>query len=216
MYQSSGQSITQETWTDLTWSTADFDTADDFDLTNNRFQPSVPGYYDIQARAAYDPTGTSTNVTSDYLRLQKNGTTQIAASSRTDDTPNNVYAEVRSLVYLNGTTDYIKVGLYIYGVGATTVSGADNTFFEAHLVPSTSGTPGITTQATGEALVITADNVPITPPTTVSSLPTAAAALKGARSFVTDANATTFASVVAGSGSNNVPVYCDGTNWRIG
>src|ERR1700676_25750 len=31
-----------------------------------------------------------------------------------------------------------------------------------------------------------------------------------------DANATTFASVVAGSGSNKIPVYDDGTNWRIG
>lgn len=49
--------------------------------------------------------------------------------------------------------------------------------------------------------------------TTVASLPTGAA---GDRSFVTDANSTTFASVVAGGGSNGVPVYHDGTNWRIG
>ncbi len=45
---------------------------------------------------------------------------------------------------------------------------------------------------------------------------TASAAGAGARSFVTDANATTFASVVAGGGSNGVPVYSDGTDWRIG
>jgi hypothetical protein len=38
----------------------------------------------------------------------------------------------------------------------------------------------------------------------------------GARHFVSDANATTFNSVVAGGGSNIVPVRCDGTNWRIG
>ncbi len=36
------------------------------------------------------------------------------------------------------------------------------------------------------------------------------------RSFVTDANATTFNSVVAGGGSNAVPVFSDGTAWRIG
>lgn len=40
--------------------------------------------------------------------------------------------------------------------------------------------------------------------------------VKGARSFVTDATATTFASIVAGGGANAVPVYDDGTNWRIG
>lgn len=56
----------------------------------------------------------------------------------------------------------------------------------------------------------------LTTPVAVASLPAAAAGLKGARAFVTDANATTFASVVANGGSNNVPVYCDGTNWRIG
>jgi len=53
-------------------------------------------------------------------------------------------------------------------------------------------------------------------PVTVTSLTAAATAGAGARAFVSDANATTFASIVAGSGSNNVPVYSDGTNWRIG
>jgi hypothetical protein len=51
---------------------------------------------------------------------------------------------------------------------------------------------------------------------TVATLPTAATAGAGARAFVSDANATTFASIVAGGGANNVPVYSDGSNWRIG
>jgi hypothetical protein len=38
----------------------------------------------------------------------------------------------------------------------------------------------------------------------------------GMQGYVTDANATTFNSVVAGGGSNAVPVHYDGTNWRIG
>lgn len=49
--------------------------------------------------------------------------------------------------------------------------------------------------------------------TTVASLPAGTA---GQTSFVTDATATTFASIVAGGGANGVPVYSDGTNWRIG
>jgi len=51
---------------------------------------------------------------------------------------------------------------------------------------------------------------------TVATLPAAATAGAGARAFVTDANATTFASIVAAGGANGVPVYSDGTNWRIG
>lgn len=41
-------------------------------------------------------------------------------------------------------------------------------------------------------------------------------ALIGQHSFVTDATATTFASIVVGGGGHSVPVYFDGTNWRIG
>lgn len=55
-----------------------------------------------------------------------------------------------------------------------------------------------------------------TMPVTVSALPAASTAGEGARAWVTDANATTYASIVAGGGSNKVPVYSDGTNWRIG
>jgi hypothetical protein len=51
---------------------------------------------------------------------------------------------------------------------------------------------------------------------TVASLPTASTALRGMKMFVSDANATTFASTVAGGGSNYVPVYCNGSNWVIG
>lgn len=53
----------------------------------------------------------------------------------------------------------------------------------------------------------------LTTPVTVANLPTGAA---GAKAFVTDATVTTFASIVAGTGANGVPVYHDGTNWRIG
>lgn len=33
---------------------------------------------------------------------------------------------------------------------------------------------------------------------------------------MTDANAVTFNSVVAGGGTNKLPVFSDGTAWRIG
>ena len=52
--------------------------------------------------------------------------------------------------------------------------------------------------------------------TTVAGLPSAATAGAGARAMVTNANATTFNSIVAGGGANIVPVFSDGTNWRIG
>lgn len=51
---------------------------------------------------------------------------------------------------------------------------------------------------------------------TVAGLAALTGVAAGARAFVTDANSTTFGAVVAGGGANQVPVYNDGTNWRIG
>lgn len=54
---------------------------------------------------------------------------------------------------------------------------------------------------------------------TVAGLAAAATAGAGARAFVTDGSvvaAGNFGNVVAGGGANGVPVYSDGTNWRIG
>lgn len=55
-----------------------------------------------------------------------------------------------------------------------------------------------------------------TQPCLVAALPSAADAGAGARAFVTDASASTFASTVAGGGATLVPVYSDGVNWKIG
>lgn len=52
-------------------------------------------------------------------------------------------------------------------------------------------------------------------PILTAALP-AASANPGAHYVVTDATATTFASALTGGGANIVPVYSDGTVWRIG
>ena len=62
--------------------------------------------------------------------------------------------------------------------------------------------------------------VQLTPPaamtsTTVGALP-AAASNTGVRFMVTNATATTFMSIVAAGGANIVPVFSDGSAWRIG
>jgi hypothetical protein len=51
---------------------------------------------------------------------------------------------------------------------------------------------------------------------TVATLPTASTANAGSRTFVSDSNTTTFGATVTGSGSNIVPVYSNGTSWKVG
>lgn len=51
---------------------------------------------------------------------------------------------------------------------------------------------------------------------TVATLPSAVTAGVGARSFVTNALAPAFGATVVGGGAVAVPVYSDGTNWKVG
>ena len=59
----------------------------------------------------------------------------------------------------------------------------------------------------------------IQPPLTnyaVLDLPFASVSGKGARAFVTDALAPVFGATVVTGGTVAVPVYSDGTNWKVG
>jgi len=51
---------------------------------------------------------------------------------------------------------------------------------------------------------------------TVATLPSAVTSGKGSRSFVTDALAPAFGATVVAGGAIAVPVYSDGTNWKVG
>ena len=55
-----------------------------------------------------------------------------------------------------------------------------------------------------------------TTPSVYSQLPTATVAGAGTRAFITDGSTATFGATVTGGGSNIVPVYSDGTNWKVG
>ena len=50
----------------------------------------------------------------------------------------------------------------------------------------------------------------------VATLPGAANLGAGARAFVIDSSVSTFGTTVAGGGSTKVPVYSDGTDWKVG
>lgn len=54
------------------------------------------------------------------------------------------------------------------------------------------------------------------PGVVVASLPAAATAGAGARSFVTDALTPTYGAAVTGGGAVKIPVYSDGSNWIVG
>ena len=73
----------------------------------------------------------------------------------------------------------------------------------------------VTGNITGQSYVSAATALQTTP-VVVASLPAAGTAGAGARAFVSDANDIVFNAVVAGTGANNLPVFSDGTDWRVG
>ena len=113
----------------------------------------------------------------------------------------------------------------ISNVVAANISGTVNTAVLAQEVIN-SAQPNIGSVGTLSTLLvsgnitgqsyISATTAIQTTPVVVASLPAAATAGSGARAFVSDANDTAFNAIVAGSGANNLPVFSDGTDWRIG
>jgi hypothetical protein len=68
----------------------------------------------------------------------------------------------------------------------------------------------LTTQLTASGIVPPLTNY------TVATLPSAVTSGTGARAFVTDALGPTFGATVVTGGAVAVPVYSDGTNWKVG
>lgn len=80
-------------------------------------------------------------------------------------------------------------------------------------------TPLSIKRSTGGVGILNSTGVVKTTVKLVANLLAPATAGNGARDGVTDSTVTLTAgigAIVAGGGANNVPVYCDGTNWRIG
>lgn len=112
-----------------------------------------------------------------------------------------------------GTANVIVVAATGAYLSSANIGGTGNIVGNANV--GNLGTPGLiiaTGNVTGANLVATL--YAYTGVNTVANL--AAAGTAGRRFFVNNASATTFASIVAGGGANFVPVYDDGTNWRIG
>ena len=129
-YQGTGQSITNNTLTKITYDTENFDTNSNYDHTTNyRFTPTVSGYYQFNVRVEL-----TTDYTGDvYVALYKNGSRVHVVGSRNDGLNQGVGGS--ALVYANGSTDYFEG--YIFqntGASRTTSNYAQGSHFQGYLV----------------------------------------------------------------------------------
>jgi hypothetical protein len=116
-----------------------------------------------------------------------------------------------SFMFGTATRPIFKLGSNFYiAWGSNDVAVQSNE--DLALVRDSAGVLKVTDGSTGTGYLKQA-------PIAVADLPTAAAGNAGTRIFVSDASvgaAGNFGSVVAGGGSNTVPVYSDGGAWRVG
>jgi hypothetical protein len=123
--------LAANTYTKITLSTETFDTNNNFDSTTNyRFTPTVAGYYLIIGTV----TGTNVNNYASAAVIYRNGA-QYAWGTSVGTTNTYANAVATTIMYLNGSTDYVE--LYFYngtGVTTNTIGGAVYTYLNGCLV----------------------------------------------------------------------------------
>lgn len=126
VYLGSNQSITAGTATKILFDTEDFDTNNNF--ASSRFTPTVAGYYQINCGVSV--TYASGTVTRVIIQVYKNGSSWML--------PQDISAAVvrtsgSFLIYLNGSTDYVEIYGWIFGVTSPAFELGRSTFFSGSL-----------------------------------------------------------------------------------
>lgn len=125
----SGQSITSGVFTKVTYDVEEFDTASCF--ASSRFTPTVAGYYQINANTYLQAT---TGLTRVLTTLYKNGAGYKFGNDNLAVSTTEGRGLVSSLVYLNGTTDYVEIYVLVNATTPVIQTSVDNTWFNGSLV----------------------------------------------------------------------------------
>ena len=126
VWASVNQSISAATPTKIVYQQEDWDTNNN--ISSSRFTPTVAGYYYISAGTRTQSAGGTEWVT----YIDKNGGTY-AHGSNNSATGINL-SLVSTLVYLNGSTDYVEIWLYPGPNAATTINSGAYVYFTGSLV----------------------------------------------------------------------------------
>jgi hypothetical protein len=118
-YLSANQTVTNATNTKVQLDTEVFDTANCFDPTTNyRFTPNVAGYYQFNVTLGVNATSA---LTYNYIQIWKNGS-QDSITVYGPYLNQNNYGALSTLIYMNGTTDYVELYAQVAGTGTLVVA----------------------------------------------------------------------------------------------
>ena len=109
VYRTTSQTVTANTWTKIQFTSEEFDTDNCFDTSTYRFTPTKAGYYNVQLCII----GSGSQ---NYAVVYKNGTRVKGLGQNTS----GATANGSTLMYFNGSSDYIEY--YAYLTGGTTIT----------------------------------------------------------------------------------------------
>lgn len=105
VYQTADQSLATATWTKLTMATVEIDTTVTYSTANSRWTPKVPGWYQVEGAVEIKVGVTSQSA---RMALYKNGTLMKSGPISRMSGTGPCGASVATLIYMNGTTDYLE------------------------------------------------------------------------------------------------------------
>lgn len=132
-YGSSTQTLTSGVFTKVAYNTEESDTNSNYDNAAYRFTPTVAGFYQVSAQAIF---GAGTGVT--YMSLYKNAGLFRYLQSGSLSTSGSSVLGGSTLLYMNGSTDYVEIYIYQSSGGSVAGcgSGSANFGFQAFLARS--------------------------------------------------------------------------------
>lgn len=122
-YATTATSLTAGVFTKITFNVEEYDTNSNF--ASSRFTPTVAGYYQISGGV-----GVATTPTSIYTVVYKNG----SAYNGQYTSATTLQAGVSTLVYLNGSSDYVELYAVFGATQNTYVGDRSQTYFQGAMV----------------------------------------------------------------------------------
>jgi hypothetical protein len=114
-------SVSSSTDTKVPINTVVYDTNNCFNTSTNRFTPNVAGYYQVQGAVFISPPN---NTSGFILQIFKNGALFQQVHRNQYEVNFNQLACGGTIVYCNGTTDYLE--LYVWQNGGSTQTFGNN------------------------------------------------------------------------------------------
>lgn len=129
-YANVATSLSTSAFTKILFQVEEYDTNSNF--ASSRFTPTVAGYY--QVNAAANVAGGTTAETS--IAVYKNGSNHKQGPDYTISSGAQYSQTISTLVYCNGSTDYIEIYLYVGTSGKSTGTGEVSVWFNGAMIRS--------------------------------------------------------------------------------